>query len=195
MKFKKLLSLALSAAMVLSLAVPAMAADEAAEVTVEPYVVSEDVKDGIVILHSNDVHGAIEGYAKMAALKAMFEKAGADVIVVDAGDYIQGDSSVSVSMGDTAVELMNMAGYSLSALGNHEFDYGYENMKALAAKADFEILAANVLFEGKAAFGTNKVIEAGNKKIGFFGLETPETATKAHTAKIKGVSIPGGKEM
>ncbi len=196
MKFKKLISLGLSLVMALSLTVPAMAADEeAVEETVEPYVVSEDVKGSVVILHSNDVHGAIEGYAKMATLKAMFEAAGAEVIVVDAGDYIQGAPAVSVSQGETAVELMNMAGYALSTLGNHEFDYGYENMKALAEKAEFEILAANVLFEGKAAFGTNKVIEAGNKKIGFFGLETPETATKAHPAKIKGVTIPGGKEM
>ena len=196
MKFKKLISLGLSLVMALSLAVPAMAADEEkTEETVEPYVVSDSVKGSVVILHSNDVHGAIEGYAKMAALKAMFEEAGANVIVVDAGDYIQGETYVSVSQGETAVELMNMAGYSLSTLGNHEFDYGYENMKALAEKAEFEILAANVLFEGKAAFGTNKVVELGGKKIGFFGMETPETATKAHPAKIKGVTIPGGEDM
>jgi len=194
MKFKKLISLGLSLVMALSLAVPAMA-EEAVEETVEPYVVSEDVKDSIVILHSNDVHGAIEGYAKMAALKAMFEEAGANVIVVDAGDYIQGETYVSVSQGETAVELMNMVGYTLSTLGNHEFDYGYENMKALAEKADFEILAANILFEGKPAFGTNKVVELGGKKVGFFGMDTPETATKAHPAKIKGVTFAGGEDM
>lgn len=196
MKTKKLLALLLGVAMAFSLAVPAMAEEETpAEETVTPYTVPDDAKDSIVILHSNDVHGAIDGYAKMAALKAMYEAAGASVIVVDAGDYIQGDSTVSVSQGATAVELMNMVGYSLSALGNHEFDYGYENMKTLEEKADFEILAANILYNGEPAFGTNKIVEAAGKKIGFFGLDTPETATKAHPAKIQGVTFLGGEEM
>ena len=196
MKTKKLLALLLGVAMAFSLAVPAMAEEETpAEETVTPYTVPDDAKDSIVILHSNDVHGAIDGYAKMAALKAMYEAAGASVIVVDAGDYIQGDSTVSVSQGATAVELMNMVGYSLSALGNHEFDYGYENMKVLEEKADFEILAANILYNGEPAFGTNKIVEAAGKKIGFFGLDTPETATKAHPAKIQGVTFLGGEEM
>ena len=184
MKLKKLLSLALATVMALSLAAPAMA-EEAAP----------SLEGSVVILHSNDVHGAIDGYAKMAAVKAEYEAMGAAVIVVDAGDYIQGDPAVSVSQGETAVELMNKVGYSLSALGNHEFDYGYANLKKLAESADFEILAANVLFEGKPAFGTNKIIEAAGKKIGFFGLSTPETATKAHPAKIQGVTFLGGEDL
>ena len=184
MKLKKLLSLALAAVMALSLAAPAMAEEEA-----------PSLEGSVIILHSNDVHGAIDGYAKMAAVKAAYEAQGAAVIVVDAGDYIQGDPTVSVSQGETAVELMNKVGYSLSALGNHEFDYGYENLKKLAESADFEILAANVLFEGKPAFGTNKIVEAAGKKIGFFGLSTPETATKAHPAKIQGVTFLAGDEL
>ena len=184
MKSKKFLSLMLAAVMALSLAAPAMAEEEA-----------PSLEGSVIILHSNDVHGAIDGYAKMAAVKATYEAQGADVIVVDAGDYIQGEPTVSVSQGETAVELMNKVGYSLSALGNHEFDYGYENMKKLAESADFEILAANVLYEGKPAFGTNKVVEIGGKKIGFFGLSTPETATKAHPAKIQGVTFLAGDEL
>ncbi len=196
-KSKKFLSLALSLVMALSLAVPAMAAeDEApAEETVTRYAVPADVKGSVVILHSNDVHGAIDGYAKMAALKAMYEKAGASVVVADAGDYIQGETSVSVSQGKTAVELMNMVGYSVVTLGNHEFDYGYANIKTLEEGARFEILAANILFEGKPAFGTHTIVEAGGKKIGFFGLDTPEAATKAHPAKIQGVTFLSGEDM
>jgi len=197
MKLKKLLSLGLALVMSLSLAVPAMA-DEAApdaapEVT--PYTVPAEAKDAVVILHSNDVHGAVEGYAKMAALKAMYEAAGANVIVVDAGDFSQGETSVSVSQGATAIELMNMVGYDLAAPGNHEFDYGYANLKTLEEKADFPILAANLFYEDEAAFGTNTIIEKGGLKIGFFGLDTPETATKAHPAKIAGMTFAGGEEM
>ncbi len=181
----KFLSLLLVLAMVCSLFVPAMAAEEEADLT-----------GSVVILHTNDVHGAIDSYAKVAALKATYEKMGAYVLLVDAGDFIQGEPTVSVSEGATAVELMNMAGYDLAAPGNHEFDYGYENLKALSEQADFPILAANVLYEGKPAFGTNKVFEAPDgTKIGFFGLDTPETATKAHPAKIKGVSFLAGDEM
>ncbi len=197
MKLKKLLSLGLALVMSVSLAVPAMA-DEAApdaapEVT--PYTVPAEAKDAVVILHSNDVHGAVEGYAKMAALKAMYEAAGANVIVVDAGDFSQGETSVSVSQGATAIELMNLVGYDLAAPGNHEFDYGYANLKTLEEKAEFPILAANLYYENAPAFGTNTVIEKGGVKIGFFGLDTPETATKAHPAKIAGMTFAGGEDM
>ncbi len=196
MKRKKLLSLGLALVMSLSLAVPAMAAeDEAKEPEVTPYVVSEDVKGKTVILHSNDVHGAVEGYAKMAALKAQFEAAGANVLVMDAGDFSQGETYVSASQGATAIELMNMVGYDVAAPGNHEFDYGYENLTKLAEAAEFPILAANITCDDKLAFGDHVVLEAGDMKVGVFGLDTPETASKAHPAKIAGVKFAGGKDM
>jgi len=196
MKSKKLLSLALAAVMSLSLAVPAMA-DEGTEAPAEvtPYTVPAEAEGAVVILHSNDVHGAVEGYAKMAALKAMYEEAGASVIVADAGDFSQGETSVSVSQGATAIELMNLVGYDVAAPGNHEFDYGYANLKTLEEKAEFPILAANLLYEGEPAFDTNTVIEAAGLKIGFFGLDTPETATKAHPAKIAGMTFASGEDM
>jgi len=154
-----------------------------------------ELKDVIVILHTNDVHGGIEGYAKLAALKAEYEAKGAVVLLMDAGDFSQGETSVSVSEGATAIELMNLVGYDVAAPGNHEFDYGYANLKELEKAADFPILAANIKYEGKTAFGDHIVLTAGEKKIGVFGLDTPETATKAHPAKIKGVTFVGGKDM
>lgn len=186
---RKFLSLLLTLAMVFSLVVTANAEGD---VTATAPAASGE----IVILHSNDVHGAIDGYAKMAALKDYFEAEGCYVLLFDAGDFIQGTTEVSASEGETAIELMNLAGYDLATLGNHEFDYGYENIKNLEKKANFPIVAANVLYNGKNAFGTHKVFTAPNGvKIGVFGLETPETATKANPAKIKGVSFVGGKEM
>lgn len=112
-----------------------------------------DLTGSTVILHTNDVHGAIAGYAKVAALKQYYQDCGAYVLLLDAGDYIQGDPTVSASQGATAIELMNLAGYDAAALGNHEFDYGYDNLVKLSKAAKFPILSANTLYNGKTAFG------------------------------------------
>lgn len=185
MKSKKLLSLLLALAMMFSLAVTASAEETGGS-----------MEGTVVILHTNDVHGAIGGYAKVAAVKDAYEALGAYVLLVDAGDFSQGDPTVSVSEGATAVELMNLAGYDVAAPGNHEFDYGYANLASLADKAEFPIVAANVLYNGKVAFEANVTFTAPNGiKIGVFGLDTPETATKAHPAKIKGVTFLAGQEL
>ena len=148
-----------------------------------------------VILHSNDVHGAIDGYAYMAGLKEEYEAAGANVIVVDAGDYSQGTVYVSVSKGADAITMMNAAGYDVVTLGNHEFDYGYEqivnNMKAFNGK----VLCANVLKDGKSIYDGHTIVEKGGVKIGFFGLETPEASTKANPALIKGLEFPAAEKL
>lgn len=131
---KKLLSLLLVLCLVLSLSCTAFAAGEA-----------KPLDGKTVILHSNDVHGAIDLYAAMASLKADYEAQGAEVILADAGDYSQGTVYVSVNKGADAVTMMNATGYDVATIGNHEFDYGYaqlaENMKA----AKFKVLCADVL--------------------------------------------------
>ena len=185
---KKLLTLLLAAAMVLSLVAcgekkPAPGKDATAT---EP----------VVILHTNDVHGAIENYAKVAALADKYEAEGAYVLVLDAGDFSQGTSYVSLSEGATAIELMNMVGYDAVALGNHEFDYGFEALKKNMESATFPVLAANVKYNGELAFDDAAVFTTpGGTKIGVFGLDTPETATKAHPGKIAGVTFASGEEM
>ena len=187
MKKHRFLSLFLVLAMLFSLTVTAGAADTAA---------TGDMAGDIVILHTNDVHGAIGGYAKVAALKDAYEARGAYVLLMDAGDFIQGDPTVSTSQGATAVELMNLAGYDVVSLGNHEFDYGYDNIKALEKDADFTIVAANIEYNGRPAFEDHMIFTAPDgTKIGVFGLDTPETATKANPAKIKGVTFQAGEEM
>ena len=184
---KKLLSLLLAFAMVISLAAcekkPVMGKDATAT---EP----------VVIVHTNDVHGAIQGYAKVAALADKYEAEGAYVLVLDAGDFSQGDPAVNVSEGATAIEMMNMAGYDAVALGNHEFDYGFEALKKNMESAQFPVLAANVKYNGELAFDDAAVFTTpGGTKIGVFGLDTPETATKAHPGKIQGVTFAGGEEL
>ena len=181
---KKLLSLLLVLCLILSLSCTAFAADEAKPLTGKT-----------VILHSNDVHGAIDLYAAMASLKADYEAQGAEVILADAGDYSQGTVYVSVHKGADAVTMMNATGYDVATIGNHEFDYGYaqlaENMKA----AKFKVLCADVLgADGKTIFDANTIIEKGGVKIGFFGLETPEAQTKANPKLIEGLKFLAGKD-
>lgn len=200
---KRFLALFLALVMAFALAIPAGAVESETTVaptteaptTETPAEPTGSMAGSLVILHSNDVHGAIDGYATIAAMKASYEAAGAAVLLVDAGDYIQGDPSVSISEGATAVELMDLAGYDVVTLGNHEFDYGYANLKKLADSAKFQVVAANVLYDGKTAFDANTVIEKDGKKIGVFGLVTPETATKAHPGKIQGVTFLSGADL
>ena len=180
---KKLLAIVLVLCMVFALTCTAFAED------------GKDMEGKIVILHSNDVHGALEGYAKIAGLRDDYVARGAEVIMVDAGDYSQGTPYVSVSKGATAVQMMNAAGYDLATLGNHEFDYGYDQIKSNLEKATFKVLCSDVIKDGKSAFEENTIIEKGGVKIGFFGLETPETFTKVNPALIKGISFPQGDEL
>ena len=149
----------------------------------------------IVVLHSNDVHGQIDGYQYMAGLKAKYKALGADVILADAGDYSQGSIYVSDSKGASAVELMNAAGYDVATLGNHEFDYGYEQLVKNLKAANFKVVCANVLYNDKQAFPGTVVIEKGGVKIGFFGIDTPKAQTTVNPAIIKGVEFLGGEEF
>ena len=181
---RKFLSVLLAMAMVLSLSVTSFAADTDSEAKAE-------MAGKTVILHTNDVHGAIEGYAYITALKADYEAKGAEVILVDAGDYSQGEVYVSDTKGLDAVEMMNVTGYDVVTLGNHEFDYGYAQLKENMTKVDFKVLCANVYGEdGTPIFDANYTYTTkSGVKIGFFGMETPEAQTKANPALIKGLKF------
>lgn len=189
---RKFLSVLLAMAMVLSLTVTSFAIEDTAT-TREPEVMTEEatMAGKTVILHTNDVHGAVEGYAYIAQLKADYEAKGAEVILVDAGDYSQGEVYVSDTKGLDAVEMMNVTGYDVVTLGNHEFDYGYAQLKENMTKADFKILCANVYGEdGTPIFDANYTYTTkSGVKIGFFGMETPEAQTKANPALIKGLKF------
>ena len=184
MKNRKFLALFLALAMVLALAVPAFAED--AVIAPAPTMAGKTV-----ILHSNDVHGAVIGYAYMAALKAQYEAQGAEVILVDAGDYSQGTTYVSSTKGADAVAMMNAAGYDVVTLGNHEFDYGYAQLVENMKQAKFKVLCADVFdANGKTIFdGNTTYTTKSGVKLGFFGMETPETQTKANPALIKGLKF------
>ena len=186
---RKALALLLSVVMSLSLLVSTAWAEDP---------VTQDLAGKTVILHTNDVHGAIQDYAKVAALKADYEKRGADVYLVDAGDFSQGSVYVSLNKGADAVTMLNAVGYDYVTLGNHEFDYGAQQLADNLKNANFDILCSNVLnADGDPAAdeAVTSEVEGSGLKIGFFGLATPETKTKANPALIKGLTFLSGEAL
>ncbi|MEF2948867.1 MAG: 5'-nucleotidase C-terminal domain-containing protein [Oscillospiraceae bacterium] len=191
---RKFLSVLLAIAMVLSLTVTGFAIEDTAAATDAETKTEATMAGKTVILHTNDVHGAVDGYAYIAQLKADYEAKGAEVILVDAGDYSQGKTYVSVTKGADAVTMMNAAGYDVVTLGNHEFDYGYAQLKENMSKAKFKVVCADVFNEnGTPIFDANYTYTTkSGVKVGFFGMETPETQTKANPALIKGLTFATG---
>ena len=191
---RKFLSVLLAMAMVLSLTVTGFAIEDTAAATDAETKTEATMAGKTVILHTNDVHGAVNGYAYIAQLKADYEAKGAEVILVDAGDYSQGKTYVSVTKGADAVTMMNAAGYDVVTLGNHEFDYGYAQLKENMSKAKFKVVCADVFNEnGTPIFDASYTYTTkSGVKVGFFGMETPETQTKANPALIKGLTFATG---
>ena len=186
---RKALALLLSVVMSLSLLVSTAWAEDP---------VTQDLAGKTVILHTNDVHGAIQDYAKVAALKADYEARGADVYLVDAGDFSQGSVYVSLNKGADAITMLNAVGYDFVTLGNHEFDYGAQQLADNLKKAKFGVLCSDVLdADGNpvANAAITSEVEGSGLKIGFFGLATPETKTKANPALIKGLTFLSGEAL
>ena len=197
--FKRVLTLVLAVAMIFSMGfVPkyAYAAEYKADVRSIANVPT-DLSGKTIILHTNDVHGALDGYAQVATLKYEFTARGAEVILADAGDYSQGSPYVSTTKGGDAISMMNYAGYDIATLGNHEFDFGYEQLKTNLSRAWFKTVCADVLDkDGNPIVDPNyEYTTASGVKIGFFGMETPETQTKVNPALIKGIKFLSKTEL
>lgn len=150
-----------------------------------------DLSGKTIIIHTNDIHGAISRYAYVASLRDNLKGRGADVILVDAGDFSQGTPYVSTTKGLDAITMMNAAGYDYVTLGNHEFDYGYDQLRSNLNFAKFKVLCANILNpEGNSLFTPNAIYTGPSGiRIGFFGMETPETRTKVNPSMIKGLNF------
>ncbi|MCF0261228.1 MAG: bifunctional metallophosphatase/5'-nucleotidase, partial [Erysipelotrichaceae bacterium] len=116
-------------------------------------------------------------------------------ILVDAGDFTNGTSYVSVSQGQSAVELMNETGYDIVGIGNHDFDFGYDKMKSNLDQASFTVLCSNVFKDGKTIFDSEVIVQSGDLKIGFFELLTPETKTKVTPSAVKDLTFTETEEL
>ena len=147
-------------------------------------------KSEVTILYTNDVHTYIDKqapeltYAAIAALKQSYQNAGKKVLLVDAGDHVQGTAYGSMDEGASIIELMNAAGYDVATPGNHEFDYGMDRAKELMRDADFPYLSCNWvdLRTNLRVLPEIKVFVRGGVRIAFVGITTPETFTKSTPA-------------
>ena len=147
-------------------------------------------KSEVTILYTNDVHTYIDKqapkltYAAIAALKQSYQDAGKKVLLVDAGDHVQGTAYGSMDQGASIIELMNAAGYDAATPGNHEFDYGMDRAKELMRDADFPYLSCNWvdLRTNLRVLPEIKVFVRGGVRIAFVGITTPETFTKSTPA-------------
>ena len=199
---RKLLAVILAMAMCVSLfgcgksepvetTVPATTAAPVVETTVavETTEATEPTED-VVILYTNDVHTYIDeplSYDVIAGLKDQLVQTYGNVLLVDAGDAVQGTAFGSMDKGATIVELMNAAGYDLATLGNHEFDYGMDGAMNVIEWAEYPYISCNFHHEkdgvkGVSVLSPYEIFEIGGRKIAFVGITTPETFTKSTPA-------------
>lgn len=149
-----------------------------------------ELSDDIVILYTNDIHTHIDGglsYDVIAGIKSDLQESYANVLLVDAGDHIQGTAYGAMDKGASIIEMMNAAGYDAAALGNHEFDYGIQGCLDAIARAEFSYISCNFYHEADGVRGENvldscAVFDCGEEKIAFVGITTPETFSKSTPA-------------
>lgn len=156
-------------------------------------------KDGeyeLTLVHVNDVHGrAVEGkydgvgMARVATIAKGLEqdKNNGKVLLVDAGDTFHGTTFATLTKGESMVELMNAVGFDYATLGNHDFNYGRERLEELVGMAKYNILAANVVDKTTRQPLTKgyDIKRIDGKKVGFFGLSTPETYYKTNPKNVE----------
>ena len=193
---RKFLAMLLACVMVLGLFAACGSNTEAtvpstnAPETVASATEATEPQGDIVILYTNDVHTYIDkvlSYDVIAALKTELQKEYDHVLLVDAGDHIQGTAYGSMDKGETIIELMNAAGYDLATLGNHEFDYGMDGCMNVIDLAEFPYTSCNFYNEeagvkGESVLDSYVMFECGNEKLAFVGITTPESFTKSTPA-------------
>lgn len=156
----------------------------------------------ISVVHVNDTHGRVmenekDGEIGFAKLKTYFDdkNVASNALLLNAGDVLHGTTFATISSGQSVVDVMNQMGFSAMAAGNHDFNYGYQRLVELNSKANFPILAANVIDEGgNNILDTDIMYDVDGIKVGVFGLSTEETKTKSSPANTEGLSFVNSVE-
>jgi len=175
--------------LVLAMAMPAMAAD-----------------GKLTIIHVNDVHGHIEPFtrdnaevgalAKVAVYVEGLRKENDNILLLSAGDMIHGTNVVNLFGGLPMVEIMNHTGFDAMALGNHEFNYGQEQLLKLAEAAKFPFLSANVIRDDGTVFIDDyNIFDIGGVKVGVFGLSPTDTPILTHPKDVVGLNFADPAEI
>lgn len=174
---RKLLSILCSVLLIVLLSIPVSAANA-------------EKSNDIVILYTNDTHAYIDGplsFDTIGALKKNLEKQYRYVLLVDAGDHLQGTAFGSMDQGASVLKLMNKAGYDLATPGNHEFDYGMDTFLKRVQEAEFSYLSCNLYHQEDDVRGENllesfQAYHFGKEIVAFIGITTPETIVKSTPA-------------
>ena len=184
---------------------PEAQTDAAAQSTSETSEAAQAAEGAkLVILHTNDMHGYMQaadvclGIGAVAQLKKDYQQQGYDVLLMDAGDYLQGSSFANFTQGESVVEVMNAAGYDVAALGNHEFDYGSDVLEKRISEMNFPALAANITVDatGEPFTQQNAVFTLSDgTKVGVFGLDTPSTSTSSAPKNTAGLTFAQGEDL
>ncbi len=156
----------------------------------------------LTIVHVNDVHGHIEpftrsgskeevgAFAKASVYIEQLRKENPDILLLAAGDMVHGTNEANFFGGLAIVELMNHMGFDAMALGNHEFNYGQEQLLKMAQAAKFPFLGANVVHDdGKLLCNDYAIFEVDGVKVGVFGLTTTDTPTVTHPKNVIGLKF------
>ena len=174
---RKLLSILCSVLLIVLLSIPVSAANA-------------EKSNDIVILYTNDTHAYIGNplsFDTIGALKKNLEKKYRYVLLVDAGDHLQGTAFGSMDKGASVLQLMNKAGYDLATPGNHEFDYGMDTFLERVREAEFPYLSCNLYHQENGVRGENllesfQAYHFGKEIVAFIGITTPETIVKSTPA-------------
>lgn len=149
----------------------------------------------LIVIHLNDVHGRAEegkydgmGYPKVASIlnkyRQIFGKE--NVLYLDAGDNTHGTTFATLEKGESMINLSNEMRLDAITLGNHDFNYGMEQLLKLEDIADFKFLTTNILTKDGKSFGSKYIVKKiRGIKVGIFGLTTPETVYKANPQIVK----------
>ncbi|WP_297406044.1 bifunctional UDP-sugar hydrolase/5'-nucleotidase [uncultured Cetobacterium sp.] len=160
-------------------------------------------KDGeyeLTLVHVNDIHGRVKegkydgvGLARVATIaKALKQdKNNGNVLLLDAGDTLHGTTFATLTKGESMVEVLNASGFDYMTLGNHDFNYGTERLKELISLGKYKTLAANVIDKrtGSPLATSYDIKKIDGKKVGFFGLSTPETYYKTNPKNVENIKF------
>jgi len=157
--------------------------------TVEPPSTTAPKQDDIIILYTNDIHCGVDefiGYAGLSAYKDYCESITPYTTLVDCGDAIQGGLIGTVSQGEYIVDIMNQIGYDFAILGNHEFDFGLEQLSSLIKKSNAKYLCLNLSYSGTSSnnilyplLAPYNLVSYGDTTVAYIGVTTPHTLTSS----------------
>jgi 5'-nucleotidase / UDP-sugar diphosphatase len=165
-----------------------------AHVLIFPFSIYASEPD-LVILHTNDMHGRIEGgpgllgIPVISTIISQHRDAFPAVLVLDAGDAIHGRPVTDQLQGESAVAVMNAAGYDVMVPGNHDFNYGYQRLLELESLMEFDLVAANVFKDGELLFRPYVIRDFDGFTVGIFGLSTPDTYVTTHPRNVEGIEF------